>query len=430
MKIKYLLTLIFFLSAVFNVSKVYAQDPPAAGTEVVCKTFEDMQLAEPLVNVSSTNLGVLAAQTEAVGVILAGDNTCDLAVKSVACVESGNVEGCTLRPVGSSNSTLLGITSTTRALATEDVIPVYFAHYFRDQVKNVPIVGAKVYAQDSYTDIFGAELALAVWKVFRNMALGLMSIFLIFIGIMIIMRKKVDPRTVLTLQAALPKVVISMVLIVFSFAIGALFIRFVPAARGMAETIITDVTGSLSVTNTNSPETTFLVSAFAIVGIIGAFAAGPGIAIGLITAFLGPLTAIAWLVILIMVYLKTLLIYVRMLLNTVTAPFQFAMGAIPGNDAMIINWFKKMLAWLISIPAMFFLIEIAQFVQKYALQSSFFGASISGYEGTFVAGIVRSSLQQLFLLLLSPFISMMLLVQALSVPKKIEALIVGEQKRR
>ncbi len=426
MNIKTLFALILICSSIAGASRTHAQEP----TQVRCTAYEDAQLAVPDTNIESTNLGALLAQTTAMTFVTVGNNSCDAFVKTAECVNAGTVTECDLAPIASSNNTVLGVTSTVRALATGDVIPVNFAYYLRDQVKNVPIVGSKVYAQDSYADIYGAKLALAVWKAFRNIALGLMSIFLIVIGIMIILRKKADPRTVLTLQAALPKVIISMVLIVFSFALGALFIRFVPAAMSMANTIFTSVTNDLQIENTNAPEKTFAISALSIVGIIAAFASGSVIAIGTIAAFIGPLTALVWLVILIMVYLKMVVIYVRMLVHTVTAPLQFAFGAIPGNDAMILNWFKKMIAWLLSIPAMFFMIEIAEFVQLYALKSTLFGATISGYQGTFMAGVVQSALQQLFLLLVSPFISIMLLVSALSAPKKIEALILGEPKRK
>lgn len=429
MKLKVLL-FITITSVIFY----FPNNSHAQGAEqpVRCMQYEDAQLAEPDTNVISTNIGTALAQLDTATFFVGGDDTCDLAAQSFECIENGTVSDCDLGPATASKNSLLGMTGAARAVATGDVIPVNFAYYFRDQVKNVPIVGEKVYAQsDSYTDIYGAEIALAVWKAFRNMALGLMSIFLIVIGIMIILRKKVDPRTVLTLQAALPKVIISMILIVFSFAIGALFIRFVPAARGMAGTVFTSVTDELSIESNFQPEVTFSVSAMGLIGIIGAFVmSGPGLAIGALTALLGPLTLIVWLVLLMMVYLRTIIIYVRMLVHTVTAPFQFAFGAIPGNDAMIINWFKKMLAWLLSIPAMFLLLELAQFVQLYAIDSTFFGKTISGYEGTFFPGVVQSSLQQLFLLLVSPFISMLLLVQALTAPKKIEGWIVGEQKKR
>ncbi|MBP7928001.1 hypothetical protein KAZ57_02545, partial [Patescibacteria group bacterium] len=300
MKTKTLSILIFFTCLVFFVPK-YAQAQEAT---VRCMQYDDAQLAEPDTNVISTSLGTALAQLDVSSFFLAGDDTCDLATQSFECIEAGDISGCVLGPVASSRSNLLGMTGTARALATGDVIPVNFAYYFRDQVKNVPIVGAKVYAQDSYADIYGASLALAVWKAFRNMALGLMSIFLIVIGIMIIMRKKVDPRTVLTLQTALPKVIISMVLIVFSFAIGALFIRFVPAARSMANTIFTSVTDDLIAETVSRPEVTITVSSFGLLGLIGAFAvaATPGIAIGALTALIGPLTAIVWIVLLIMVY--------------------------------------------------------------------------------------------------------------------------------
>lgn len=427
MKNKTLLFLIFTFFVLFIPHTARAQET------VRCAAFEDAQLAEPDTNIRSTTLGTAISQADVISFAVTGDDSCESMQKAMECIDNGTPSDCDLAPVGSSNSTLLGMTGTARALATEDAIPVSFAYYMRDQFKNVPIVGEKVYAQDSYEDVYGASLALAVWKAFRNMALGLMSIFLVFIGIMIIMRKKVDPRTVLTLQAALPKVIISMILIVLSFGIGVTFIRFIPAVQDWSDTIFDAVTADLNMTqqNTKAPEVVFSVSSLSLVNILTTVERlGEGISTGAMAIFVGPIVLVVWLVVLMMVYVKVVFIYVRMLMQTITAPFIFAIGALPGNDAQILNWFKKMIAWLVSIPAMYFLISLAEFVMLYAIDVGMFGGSLQGFNNTFVAGVVRSMLQHMFLLLITPFISIMLLIQALSVPKKVEAFIVGEQKRR
>lgn len=60
---------------------------------------------------------------------------------------------------------------------------------------------------------------LAFWKVFRDIAfLGFVLAFVV-IGLAVMLRVKIDPRTVMSIQNQLPKIVVTMILITFSYAI-------------------------------------------------------------------------------------------------------------------------------------------------------------------------------------------------------------------
>ncbi len=65
---------------------------------------------------------------------------------------------------------------------------------------------------------------LPLWKAFRNISYLLMAIVMIALGFMIMFRKKIDPKTVVTAQNAIPKVVIALILITFSYAIVGIMI--------------------------------------------------------------------------------------------------------------------------------------------------------------------------------------------------------------
>lgn len=60
---------------------------------------------------------------------------------------------------------------------------------------------------------------LPIWKVFRNIAYALLAIIMMVVGFLVMFRKKIDPKTVVTVQNALPKIVVSLILITFSYAI-------------------------------------------------------------------------------------------------------------------------------------------------------------------------------------------------------------------
>lgn len=64
---------------------------------------------------------------------------------------------------------------------------------------------------------------LDLWKVFRNIAYIFLVVALIIFGFMVMFRYQLDPRTVISVSDALPRVIIALVLITFSFTIPGLF---------------------------------------------------------------------------------------------------------------------------------------------------------------------------------------------------------------
>ncbi len=72
----------------------------------------------------------------------------------------------------------------------------------------------------------GLKMVLPLFLIFRNMAYLLMVIIFVIIGVAIMLRVKIDPRTVMTIQNQIPKLVIGLIMITFSYAIAGLLIDF------------------------------------------------------------------------------------------------------------------------------------------------------------------------------------------------------------
>lgn len=70
----------------------------------------------------------------------------------------------------------------------------------------------------------GLSPILPLWRAFRNVAYGFLIFVLVVIGFMILFRMKIDPRTVISVQNALPRIIITLILITFSYAIVGLLI--------------------------------------------------------------------------------------------------------------------------------------------------------------------------------------------------------------
>jgi len=63
-----------------------------------------------------------------------------------------------------------------------------------------------------------------LWRASRNAAFALSSLVIIVLAFMVMFRTKVSPQTVISVQSALPKIVISLLLITFSYAISGFII--------------------------------------------------------------------------------------------------------------------------------------------------------------------------------------------------------------
>lgn len=86
---------------------------------------------------------------------------------------------------------------------------------------------------------FGAlSPILGVWKVFRDAAFFLIVLVLITVGFLIMFRVKVNPQTVITLENSLPRIVISLLFITFSFAIAGFLIDFMYIATAIGVSIL------------------------------------------------------------------------------------------------------------------------------------------------------------------------------------------------
>lgn len=71
----------------------------------------------------------------------------------------------------------------------------------------------------------GLRPILKMWVAFSNIAYVIFAFVLVIIGFMVMFRRRIDPKTVVTVQQALPRVIMSLILVAFSYAIAALMIE-------------------------------------------------------------------------------------------------------------------------------------------------------------------------------------------------------------
>ncbi len=70
----------------------------------------------------------------------------------------------------------------------------------------------------------GLQPIFNLWVTLRDIAYAILVIAFVFLGLGVMLRFKVDPRTVMTLQNQIPRVIIAILLITFSYAIAGIMI--------------------------------------------------------------------------------------------------------------------------------------------------------------------------------------------------------------
>lgn len=238
--------------------------------------------------------------------------------------------------------------------------------YVADLLDNIGIpTVSSAYAQG--TGYTAMTPFLPFWKVFRNLAYSLYIIMFVVVGIMIMLRTKVNAQTIITIQTALPNLLITLLLITFSYAIVGFmidlmyfliyFIVYLISSTGIITTPVQTISRLMS------------YSAWSVVfegrnTIISAVSLALGEALsGLGTGSLeifGTLASVfftpAYLIVAVylainMIKLMIALIksYVMIIVQTITAPVQILMNAMPGSKAFS-TWLKTTASYLIPFP--------------------------------------------------------------------------------
>jgi len=272
--------------------------------------------------------------------------------------------------------------------------PASSTYYLADLGQRLNIV-QPAYAQG--IGFSGLKPLLPLWRASRNVAYIFFILIFIITGFAIMFRAKINPQTVVTIQAAIPKAVVALILVTFSYAIAGLMIDLMYLAIGVIIVTLSKAIPSSSIHNPNYyygagfgtlwheisavgwKDTWDIVKSFpgwaiggaglsiaggAGIGVLLSLAislgAGPAAAIGagavaiLIPLFIG--------IILLYIILKTFFVllsaYIQIIIALIIAPLQLMLSAIPGQNTFS-PWFKNLLKNIIIFPAVLLVIVLA-----------------------------------------------------------------------
>jgi hypothetical protein len=108
--------------------------------------------------------------------------------------------------------------------------PISTHQYGADLAANFGLT-KKAYAQDAISLPSDGGLGfnsllptLNMWKAFRNITYMIFTFIFVIIGLGIMFRVKLDPRTVMTIQNQIPRIIIALVFITFSYALAGFLV--------------------------------------------------------------------------------------------------------------------------------------------------------------------------------------------------------------
>lgn len=280
-------------------------------------------------------------------------STCDELVNSIGF--TGGSFDSYANSTSPTKGSLLGMAYVVQNAALQQPLPISLAYYTNTTLAKVPFLGTAMAQTTSaqYTplmkSIFGA------WQVMRNLAYAAIAAVLLYIGILIIMRKRVNQQLVVSVQYALPRIVLGVVLITFSYPIGAALGSLGWILFTSGYNIAATVLGSSFSVCSTLPSIGLVI-----VGLLGLIAAST-VTGGASIVLLG-IAAIALIGMLVFLLVKALSIYIKILFSILTAPLEFVLGVVPGSEDKIKEWFLRMIKYVVTLFGMGFIVWFGLFL--------------------------------------------------------------------
>lgn len=302
-------------------------------------------------------------------------------------IQMGYCPPKTNRLPGDCNPQMAALNNVTYAMQTLYVNPpADVAYWARDTLASAGLT-KPAYAQVGI-GYAGLSALLPLWKATRDIAFAAIILVMLAIGFMVIFRMKIDPKTVISVQAALPKIILTLILIYFSYAIVGLLIDAMYIVMAVVVNVIANATpgatskqiadlqtqymtgdagtlwGPIAWSGANSISNLFWsflkygtagafglgaiasIPAFAFIGSLGGLAFVTAIP----SLFVGAILILGLIFVFIRLFLLLLNSYIQLLISLILGPLILLMEAIPGKSAFG-DWIMNIIANLVVFPA-------------------------------------------------------------------------------
>jgi hypothetical protein len=256
--------------------------------------------------------------------------------------------------------------------------PVMTSEYVADVIHNTGFA-PQAYAQG--IGFSGLSPVLVVWKAFRNISYFLLVIVFVVIGFMIMFRAQINPQTVVTIQTALPQIVITLILITFSYAIAGFVVDliylliFLATEIFMFTDILASPDGATQAQNAIFGYSIFRVglkfflspfeaagsAANSVSAVVQGLFGLPGILDFIIDSLAYLIIAVAMLIAFFRTFFGLLMAYIGIIMATIFAPFQLLLNAFPGSNAFN-QWIRGLAANAAVFPAVAIMLIVGAYL--------------------------------------------------------------------
>ncbi len=358
-----------FLAIFLSTQKVQAYYEPSVGEEATRqKVFEENVFGTNQFNQESHAYSNVENLSASLNNIIAGCQTD--ACNNVLLGDSGGA-------IGTTKNLIAEIYANPAASSTT---------YLADLGERLNLV-QPAYAQNS-PGFSGLRPLLTLWRNFRNVAYLFFVLVFIFIGFAIMFRIKISPQAVVTIQSAIPKAVMALILVTFSYAIAGLMIDLMYLITGIMLAIINpqsfldNVINFLADLGLMGGHENFNILTFSIyfwgkthsvvkdVGsIFSPLGFLPDTIKSVINVFPGSfvftrnllielILSIIMLFVFFKIFLGLIVCYVKIIINIIIAPIRLMLGAIPGYNSFG-SWIKDLTVNLLPFPIIISMLALA-----------------------------------------------------------------------
>jgi hypothetical protein len=306
---------------------------------------------------------------------------------------------------------------------------------YKDEVTSLYAANSASGHISGYEELMNSGI-VDLWTKTLNISYIFFVLVMLVAGFMIMFRHKLGGQTMVTLGTILPKIIISLVLATFSFAIAGLIIDIGGIVTGMAAYILGDGLSLSSISGIKGLMASVLGQdntnfGYVVKGVIESFGISDlfktmtsGSPVGLLAIALavisfvipvigGSIGTVAFLILIIILgiiffgAIKVLITlykaYFGLLIAVILGPIQITLGAIPGNSNMVGNWIKTVLRNVLVFPVVFFIVNIPNALVNSSVVARFPGKLVyedpASYDPTAVtAGGVFIALLRVFVL--------------------------------
>ncbi|MCH7641376.1 hypothetical protein IID22_04220, partial [Patescibacteria group bacterium] len=222
----------------------------------------------------------------------------------------------------------------------------------------------------------------AIWTSTRDIAYFLLIFAFIIMAFMIMFRVKISPQIVITVQSALPRLILILILITFSYAIAGFMVDLAYLVVGLFAIIIAPSTGLGALELFNrliglTPLFTMFLIPFIYLLLTIAFGAAavliPGV--GFFLFLLPALVMLLLMIVFVIVWIRILWLMLRTFINVIllviASPILILLGVFPTAGGFG-SWLRNLISHLAVFPIIIFMIFLGHF---------FFWSTLSGVAG-------------------------------------------------